>query len=104
MVVDAPCSGSGTWRRTPGEKWRFSPDRLDALLALQGEILNEAQAHVRSGGRLAYMTCSLIDLENEAQVDGFLAGNSGWTLEKSERWFPGDGGDGFFLAIMRKEP
>ncbi|GGL74205.1 RsmB/NOP family class I SAM-dependent RNA methyltransferase [Wenxinia marina] len=101
VVVDAPCSGSGTWRRTPDAKWRLTPDRLDDLCRLQRRIVAEAAARVRPGGRLAYMTCSLLSTENEDIVPHALAGPcAGWDALPPRRWQPDGAGDGFFLAQL----
>jgi 16S rRNA (cytosine967-C5)-methyltransferase len=72
VLVDAPCTGTGTWRRNPDARSRLTPDDLDALLPKQAAILDEAAKLVRIGGRLVYATCSLLPEENEAQVTGFL--------------------------------
>lgn len=101
VLADAPCSGSGTWRRTPDAKWRLTPDRLDDLCSLQARVLDQAAGHVAPGGLLAYMTCSLLLAENEAQVAAFQARNSGATLIDQRRFSPLTGGDGFFLAVLR---
>ncbi|MEM7695633.1 MAG: RsmB/NOP family class I SAM-dependent RNA methyltransferase [Pseudomonadota bacterium] len=73
VLVDAPCSGSGTWRRRPDTKWRLSPEALERRLGEQAACLDEARAFVRPGGYLVYVTCSVLPQENEAQVDDFLA-------------------------------
>jgi 16S rRNA (cytosine967-C5)-methyltransferase len=101
VLVDAPCSGSGTWRRTPDAKWRLTPERLAELTHLQDEILGQALQHLRPGGALAYMTCSFLRAENEDRVAGLLARFSGLACEKMVRFSPVDGGDGFFLAQFR---
>jgi 16S rRNA (cytosine967-C5)-methyltransferase len=102
VLIDAPCSGSGTWRRTPDAKWRLTPARLAELTALQDRILDEAAAHVRPGGTLAYMTCSLIAAENGARVDAFLARRTGFSLGLVRRFSPLQGGDGFFAALLTR--
>ncbi|PCD76939.1 RsmB/NOP family class I SAM-dependent RNA methyltransferase [Pseudothioclava arenosa] len=99
VVVDAPCSGSGTWRRTPEAKWRLTQERLDALVALQAEILRKAAALVAPGGALAYMTCSLFEVENRLQINEFGA-SEGWIARFDQRWLPGPDGDGFYLALL----
>lgn len=101
VLVDAPCSGSGTWRRTPDAKWRLTPERLAELCALQARILDEALVFARPGGILAYMTCSLLRAENEDQLAAFLARHPGTELLDQRRFSPLTGGDGFFLAVMR---
>lgn len=73
VLVDAPCSGSGTWRRHPEEKWRLIPDRLDELSRIQGGLLDLGAELVRPGGRLVYVTCSVLPRENGAAVGSFLA-------------------------------
>ncbi|KAF0675866.1 RsmB/NOP family class I SAM-dependent RNA methyltransferase [Profundibacterium mesophilum] len=102
VLADAPCSGSGSWRRAPEAKWTLTESRLRALEAMQDEVLHDAAAHVASGGRLAYATCSMLRSENEDRIDTFLERNGGWTLGKQVRFDPLDGGDGFFLAILTK--
>ncbi len=75
VVVDAPCSGSGRWRRNPETKWQFNAEKLQTLCDLQGDILRAAAPYVRAGGRLAYMTCSLFEGENQQQIQKFLDEN-----------------------------
>jgi 16S rRNA (cytosine967-C5)-methyltransferase len=102
VLTDVPCSGSGTWRRTPDAKWRLTPARLQELTQIQAQILSEASHFVRPSGTLAYMTCSLLDSENTQQIRGFLARNSGWTLVSEHRRTPLEGGDGFYLALLKR--
>ena len=73
VLVDAPCSGSGTWRRRPEEAWRLTPDELKRLHALQIDILGRASAFVRPGGRLVYVTCSVLPSENGDVAAAFAA-------------------------------
>lgn len=73
VLVDAPCSGSGAWARQPEAKWRLSPDRLAALGRAQASAVDHAATFVRLGGRLVYVTCSLLRVENEDQADAFVA-------------------------------
>lgn len=102
VFCDAPCSGSGTWRRTPDAKWRLSEDNLAALTDLQLSVLNEAAPLVAEGGVLAYATCSLFADENQAVVDRFVAQNDGWQVDFSRQWTPAEGADGFFIAHLMK--
>lgn len=102
VVADVPCSGSGTWRRTPDSKWRLTPADLDRLTATQAEILRRAVRHVRPGGLLAYMTCSVLDVENGCQVDDFLRETPGLALASRHLWTPPEAGDGFFLAVLTR--
>ena len=73
VVIDAPCTGSGVWRRRPDAKWRLSPQMLEARLKEQAEVLEEGAPLVKQGGRLAYITCSILPPENRDQVEAFLA-------------------------------
>lgn len=73
VFVDAPCSGSGTWRRHPEDAWRLTPDEVERLHALQVRILGQAAQLVRPGGRLVFVTCSMLSRENEATADAFEA-------------------------------
>lgn len=100
VLADAPCSGSGTWRRSPDAKWRLTPDRLRDLLKIQSEILDKASQFVAPGGWLAYMTCSVLRAENDAQAEAF-AQRHHWPLSRRERLTPVQGGDGFFLALFQ---
>ena len=100
VLVDAPCSGSGAWRRQPDAKWALVPARLEELTALQASILDRAKDHVRPGGHLVYATCSLFVDENGDQVRRFLDRCPDWRLEDDRSLTPLDGGDGFFGAIL----
>ena len=104
VLTDVPCSGSGSWRRDPEGKWRLAPDRLEALIATQAGILTAAARHVRPGGQLCYVTCSLLDLENQSQIARFLQHDSRFALRHTHRLTPLQGGDGFFLATLSKCP
>ncbi len=73
VVIDAPCTGTGTWRRNPDAKWRIRPGALEQRCREQAEIFSRAATLTKPGGRIAYITCSLLDEENGAQVRGFLA-------------------------------
>ncbi len=100
VLADVPCSGSGSWRRAPEAKWTLTRDRLDALVQVQAEILERIQHLVGPNGRLAYVTCSLLDVENAGQVADFLDRNPGWRLARARRLTPLDGADGFYLALL----
>lgn len=80
VLIDAPCSGTGTWRRNPDARWQALGDGLDALLPLQTSILASAARLVRPGGRLVYATCSLLTEENEAQVSAFLSAHPAFKI------------------------
>lgn len=102
VLADAPCSGSGSWRRAPEAKWTLTPERLAELGRIQRGILARCAELVRPGGVLGYATCSLLDAENRAPVEDFLRHHSGWQLDLERRWTPLDGADGFFLAVLRR--
>ena len=112
VLVDAPCSGTGTWRRNPEARWRLDEKELARFTALQSRLLDVATQLVRPGGRLVFITCSLLDAEGRGQADGFLARHAGW---RAETLMPGtgrahgggirftplhDGTDGFFVACL----
>ncbi len=76
VVIDAPCTGSGTWRRRPDAKWKLTPEQLATRVAEQRAILAEGAGFVRPGGVLAYITCSILADENDGQAREFLAANT----------------------------
>lgn len=114
VLVDAPCSGSGTWRRNPEARWRLTEARLAGLVLEQARILDFAAALVKPGGRLAYAVCALTDVEGQDQVRRFLNGRSGWAavdpgISLGRKYGEGllltpahDGTDGFFIAALQK--
>ncbi len=81
VLVDAPCTGTGTFRRHPDARWRVKPSDLAVMSAIQRSLLHSASALVRPGGLLVYSTCSLEPEENDAQVERFLSDNGEWQLE-----------------------
>lgn len=116
VFVDAPCSGSGTWRRQPEQKWRLAPSCLAELVRVQDALLEKGAARVRPGGRLIYATCSLLRCENEDRATAFLERHPDFALAPAAKaWLgrqvPGldmffratpaeTGTDGFFVAIF----
>jgi 16S rRNA (cytosine967-C5)-methyltransferase len=118
VLVDAPCTGTGTWRRNPDARLRLTEADLAELLPKQAAILDQAAALVRSGGRLVYATCSLLSEENEDQVSAFLTRHPGFALVPLARAWPGGappnagdflaltparhGTDGFFAAVIER--
>ncbi|MBE1526667.1 16S rRNA (cytosine967-C5)-methyltransferase [Sphingopyxis sp. OAS728] len=114
VFVDAPCSGSGTWRRSPELRWRLTPARLERHLAEQAKLIDIGADLVAPGGKLLYAVCSIITREGRAQVDDFLNRHPGWTVDAG--YLPDDigraagagflltpardGCDGFFLARL----
>ena len=123
VLVDAPCSGSGAWRRQPDARWRLTAARLEQYRQSQGEILAVAADLVRPGGRLVYATCSLLPDENQAQVARLLSDRPDFhDVPVAEIWrglleapYPGGaarallltparhGTDGFFLAVLERD-
>jgi 16S rRNA (cytosine967-C5)-methyltransferase len=81
VLIDVPCTGTGTFRRHPDARWRLKISDLAVMAALQKTILRAASRAVKPGGLLVYSTCSLEPEENDEQIDSFLAGNSSWVLE-----------------------
>jgi 16S rRNA (cytosine967-C5)-methyltransferase len=104
VLVDAPCSGSGTWRRSPHLKWVTTEKGVRAAAALQLELLRANLARVKSGGLLVYATCSLCRSENESVVEAFLAEDAAVEpVIGGLRLMPGThDGDGFFVASFRR--
>lgn len=102
VLVDAPCSGTGAWRRDPEAKWTLTPERLEELRGVQAGILDEVAPLVREGGVLAYATCSLLQEENGWQVDAFCRRYPGWRVMCKLTLTPLEGGDGFYLALLKR--
>ena len=119
-LVDAPCMGTGTWRRNPDTRWKVYGPGLEALLAVQAEILDKVVHTVKPGGRLVYATCSILPEENEAQVEAFLTRHPDFELaDLKDVWPEGvtppcagkymrltpkqHGTDGFFAAVLVKK-
>ncbi len=101
VLCDVPCSGSGAWRRSPEGKWALSPDRLSELCRIQSQILDTCVQHCHPAGSLVFVTCSMLAEENGQQVAGFLQRHPGWTCQTSRQFLPKDGGDGFFVAVLK---
>ncbi len=78
VLIDAPCTGTGTFRRNPDLKWRLSPEELERINAIQKSVLEEASKLVKAGGRLVYATCSMLKRENQDVVEAFLAEHPDW--------------------------
>jgi 16S rRNA (cytosine967-C5)-methyltransferase len=114
VLVDAPCSGTGTWRRNPEGRWRLSPRDLERYVSAQARLFEIAREIVRPGGRLVYVVCSLLDEEGANQVATFLHAHREWRAELPNlsvgtsrgtgiRLTPfHDGTDGFFIARLEK--
>ena len=128
VLIDAPCTGTGTWRRNPDAKWRMRPGALEVRLKEQVSVLDRAAALVKPGGRIAYITCSVLPPENGDQIRAFVARHPEFTvvppaetvtvLGDKAREFAGavlqspegllmtprrTGTDGFFVSIVRRQ-
>jgi 16S rRNA (cytosine967-C5)-methyltransferase len=128
VMIDAPCTGTGTWRRNPDAKWRIRPGALEVRLKSQAEVLDRAAHLVKPGGRIAYVTCSVLASENGGQVRQFLARHPDFavvppsetvtalwdraedfaaaTLQSTEGLLMTPrrtGTDGFFVSVLRKK-
>lgn len=103
VLVDAPCSGSGTWRRNPDNRWHVNRESLERLVALQTRLVAATARAVRPGGVLTYATCSWLPEENEAVVNAFLEDASGWSLETMHlTGSPEADADTMFCARLRR--
>jgi 16S rRNA (cytosine967-C5)-methyltransferase len=127
VLIDAPCTGTGTWRRNPDAKWRMRPGALEVRLKDQVSVLDRAAALVKPGGRIAYITCSVLPPENGDQIRQFLARHPGFTIvppgqtvtvlwDKAEDFAAATlqspegllmtprrtGTDGFFVSVLRR--
>jgi 16S rRNA (cytosine967-C5)-methyltransferase len=116
VFIDAPCSGTGAWRRHPDTKWRLSPEALARRIAEQDQVLEQGAAFVKPGGRIVYVTCSVLPQEDEDRVAAFQARSPGFdarpatTDPRLVRWLTPDGflrlspltsgTDGFFVAVL----
>jgi len=128
VVIDAPCTGTGTWRRNPDAKWRIRPGALEIRLKEQIEVLDRAAPLVKPGGRIAYITCSVLPPENGAQVQAFLTRHPEFAivppaqtvtalwdkadafaeaaLQTPEGWLMTPrrtGTDGFFVSVLKRQ-
>jgi 16S rRNA (cytosine967-C5)-methyltransferase len=128
VLIDAPCSGTGTWRRNPDAKWRMRPGALEIRIKDQIEVLDRASAMVKPGGRIAYITCSVLPEENSGQVRAFIARHPEFAIQPPEQtasvlWDKAEafteaalalpegwlmtprrtGTDGFFVSVLKKQ-
>lgn len=105
VVIDAPCTGTGTWRRNPDAKWRMRPGALEVRIKDQIEVLNRAASLAKPGGRIAYITCSVLTEENDDQVKAFVARHPEFSVLPPEQtasvlW---DKAEAFSEAALRSE-
>lgn len=105
VLVDVPCTGSGTWRRNPDHKWKFSKEMLDRIVLEQRSIFQEALTYLHPNGSIVYATCSVLPQENEEQVKYFLETHNLVLANPPFKSFPTSGGmDGFFAAVFKRNP
>ena len=108
VLVDAPCSGTGLYRKKPDIKWNKDLEDIKSLAEIQLEILDKAKDYVKDGGELLYSTCSLSKIENEDVINKFLENNKNFKIKKLRdrevlKLFPStDGSDGFSITLMEK--
>lgn len=102
VYVDAPCSGSGTWRRKPEAKWALTPDRLEELTRIQDDLIDQAVDLVTPGGVLAYATCSVFQAENGARIAAARSRHPGLVIEDTLALRPSAQHDGFYQVVFRK--
>ncbi len=127
VLIDAPCTGTGTWRRNPDAKWRMRPGALEVRLKDQAAVLDRAAALVKPGGRIVYVTCSVLPSENGDQVRGFISRHPDFSIQppnetasvlwdkaedfekaalrSPEGWLMTPrrtGTDGFFVSVLKK--
>ena len=104
VLIDAPCSGTGTFRRQPDLKYRLEKSQIEELVQTQAEVLEQAKSLVKENGQLVYITCSILKKENHQQVENFLQNNPSFQLIKEESVLPNNlNSDAFYYAILKKE-
>ncbi|WP_432450194.1 RsmB/NOP family class I SAM-dependent RNA methyltransferase [Aliiroseovarius marinus] len=103
VLADAPCSGSGSWRRAPHGKWLLSAQKLDKVLEIQQEILSQLPNFCADTGEIAYATCSFLRAENQDQVSQFQSANPAWQVLSDRQFTPLDGADGFYVARLKRK-
>jgi 16S rRNA (cytosine967-C5)-methyltransferase len=118
VFIDAPCTGAGSWRRHPDTKWRLTPEALARRQGEQDQVLDDGARFVKAGGRIVYVTCSVLPEEDEDRVAAFLARHAGFTRRPATadpnltRWLTPEGDlrlsplssntDGFYVAVLEK--
>jgi 16S rRNA (cytosine967-C5)-methyltransferase len=104
VLLDSPCSGTGTWRRQPELRWRLTPERLAELITIQDALLDQAAAHVKPGGRLVYATCSVLPCENDDRIAAFCARHPEFSVTGMELRASSlsTGTDGFFASVLAR--
>lgn len=103
VLIDAPCSGLGVLKRNPDIKWKLSPESLENIKKEQAKIISDYSGMVKKGGKLTYVTCSILPSENEKIVDHFLSEHANFKKIKENKMMPSEKGfDGFYMAMMER--
>jgi 16S rRNA (cytosine967-C5)-methyltransferase len=104
VIVDAPCSGSGTWRRNPDSRWHINPQSIRKNTELQDRLIDSCSRMVKPGGVLVYSTCSWLPNENETRIENFINRSTGWELTTmATTGSPQEDADTMFAAVIRKK-
>jgi 16S rRNA (cytosine967-C5)-methyltransferase len=103
VLLDVPCSGLGVLRRNPDAKWKLSQQFIEQVKSEQERILSSYSSMVKPGGNVVYATCSILPSENEEQVKKFLLGNKSFELVEEKHYWPSDGFDGFYMALIKRK-
>lgn len=104
LLIDAPCSGLGVIKRNPDAKWKLQADFIENIKRTQQSILQQYQIMLKPGGKMAYVTCSIMPSENSKQVRLFLSNNNGFSLIEEKIVMPSISGyDGFYMALLQKK-
>lgn len=98
VLVDAPCSGSGTWRRNPETRWRLNAERLEAIKRQQKRVLDIAQAMTKKGGVIIYAVCSILEIEGPKQIEAFMSRHENWKISNIDLEYGRNIGDGILLT------
>ncbi len=102
LLLDVPCSGLGVLKRNPDTKWKLNPQSLMQTKQTQKHILSEYSQMLKIGGEMVYSTCSILPSENQNQVQDFLINNNKFELILDKTIFPNEGGDGFYMAKLKR--
>jgi 16S rRNA (cytosine967-C5)-methyltransferase len=101
VLIDAPCSGTGTFKRQADAKWKLTPEQINQYITIQAELLEKSKMLINDGGKIVFATCSILKDEGENQISNFLANNNDFSLQKSFRTNPfHENTDGFFMAML----
>ena len=102
IIIDAPCSGSGSWRRDPEGKWLLDKDKLSNYLKTQKKLILQGIGLLRDGGHIVYITCSILDIENEKLINDLMISSKSFKIINKKSILPSLDSDGFFGAVLKK--